>query len=344
MSRLMMVMLAAAGVVAACSNTDTSGPLNRKTIGQDTIAGPDTTGDSLNLPGTIAGLVFSENETGGITIPGANVWLYTGDPSQPRETWSRIAITTSQASEGYAGYYRFDSVPVGAYIVRAEAGDGSLLAPGLAVNVHVASGQMVSPGVFLSAVSARGIAYLRIWLRTNRNFGVCGDLFLNAAVGDANGEPLGNPGVTWTSSNTAVATIADTAYGQPWAKTVAIHGESPGLTTITASSGGLRDTVTVQVFGNGACPRPGPVATVTVSLDSARIAVGDSLGASASPRDTAGTLVTGRPVSWTTSDSSVFVIEVSAGTSAVIRGRGRGTALLRATVDGKTGQATVTVH
>jgi hypothetical protein len=55
-------------------------------------------------------------------------------------------------------------------------------------------------------------------------------------------------------------------------------------------------------------------------------------------------LVYDRPVSWFTTDGSVFVIESAFGSGAIIRARGAGTAHLRATSDGKTGQATITVR
>ena len=73
------------------------------------------------------------------------------------------------------------------------------------------------------------------------------------------------------------------------------------------------------------------------------IAVGDTLGFSAVLRDSAGNVLTGHAVSWFSTDSS-FAIVSNFGTSIVGRGMRAGSALLQATSEGKTGQATITVH
>jgi hypothetical protein len=86
-----------------------------------------------------------------------------------------------------------------------------------------------------------------------------------------------------------------------------------------------------------------PVAAVVVGPASANLAVGDSVSFNAQPRDSAG-LPLNRPVSWFTTDGSVFVIERAAGFLATIRARRAGSAFLRATSEGKVGQATVTVN
>jgi len=85
---------------------------------------------------------------------------------------------------------------------------------------------------------------------------------------------------------------------------------------------------------------------VTVQPASANLTVGDSVYFTAEVRDSAGTLVSGRPVSWFSTDSSVFVIQFQGGTNpiAIVRPRAVGSAFLRATSEGKTGQATITVH
>ena len=72
------------------------------------------------------------------------------------------------------------------------------------------------------------------------------------------------------------------------------------------------------------------------------LTVGDSLSLSAQLRDSAGTALD-RPVFWSTTDSSVFVIEYAAGLDVVIHAQGAGTAVLEAASEGKTGQATITV-
>jgi len=180
-----------------------------------------------------------------------------------------------------------------------------------------------------------GGAYLNITGPTS--VGVGGAILLQASVGDASGDPVSNPSVTWTSSDPAIAEVSSGGTD-----TAAVFGREPGSVTITAASGAVSDAITIAVVGS-----PGaPVATVTVHPSSASLAVGDSVYFTAELRDAAGTLLSGRPVSWFGTDSSVFVIQFQGGTNptAILRPRGAGSAYLRATSEGKTGQATITVH
>jgi hypothetical protein len=86
------------------------------------------------------------------------------------------------------------------------------------------------------------------------------------------------------------------------------------------------------------------VATVTVVPGSATLLVGgDSAGFHADLRDGSGNLLSNRPVTWFTPDSGVIRL-YGYGSSALVLPRAVGSAILRATSEGKTGQATVTVH
>src|SRR5207244_4250187 len=110
---------------------------------------------------------------------------------------------------------------------------------------------------------------------------------------------------------------------------------------ITATSGGLSGSRTIQVVG-----WPLPVATVTVVPDTASLVVGqDSVSFRAELRDSTGRVTTERPVSWSTTDSTVIYIQPSyGGIQTFVRGLAAGSVFLRATSEDKTGQATVTVH
>jgi len=121
--------------------------------------------------------------------------------------------------------------------------------------------------------------------------------------------------------------------------TASVIGRKQGIVTITATSGGLSDSHTVQVAGSAA-----PVASVTVVPASADLAVGDSLAFRAELRDSDGTLLLDRPVSWINADNSATIQLYSYGTTAIVWARAAGTAVLRATSEGKSGQATITVH
>jgi len=81
------------------------------------------------------------------------------------------------------------------------------------------------------------------------------------------------------------------------------------------------------------------VSSVSVALASSTVIVGQSTTATATPRDAQGNAISGKTPSWTTSNSSVATVSSSGQVSAV----SVGTADIVATVDGRAGQATVTV-
>src|SRR3989475_3546418 len=160
--------------------------------------------------------------------------------------------------------------------------------------------------------------------------GIGGTITLYAAVGDANGNPIPNPSVTWTSSDSSIAQVVGVS------DTATVTGSQPGYATITATSGGLSGSLTIQVVGS-----PLPVATVTVVPDTASLVVGqDSVSFRAELRDSTGRVTTERPVSWSTTDSTVIYIQPSyGGIQTFVRGLAAGRVVLRASSEGKTGPA-----
>jgi hypothetical protein len=276
--------------------------------------------------GTITGTVTSAYTGDTLPIQNANVTVYAGNPSQPRETWYVVATGRSDA----AGNYKIAFVGTGTYIVHVEQPDYPFLDPVITPNVVVTAGGTTTVAVSLTEAGSTGGAYLRISGPTS--VGVGGWITLRAAVGNAAGEPVANPSVTWTSSDTAVASV--TGVGD----TASVAGRRQGYATITAASGGLSNSLTIQVVGSAAS-----VATVTVVPGNVSVAVGDSVGFRADLRDDGGNLLTNRSVAWFTADSAVITL-YPYGTSALVRPRAAGTAILRATSEGKTGQATITVH
>ena len=83
-----------------------------------------------------------------------------------------------------------------------------------------------------------------------------------------------------------------------------------------------------------------PVASVPVSPGSAVVVLGDVVHLTATPRDPAGKPLTGRPVTWTSSDPSVATVN----SSGVVTAVGEGSTTITATSEGQSGTATVTVQ
>lgn len=149
---------------------------------------------------------------------------------------------------------------------------------------------------------------------------------LAATPKDASGTALGGRVVTWASSNPAVATVSGSGL---------VTGVTPGAATVTATSEGQSGTAAVTVTAAA----PAPVATVTVSPASASLAAGAAQQFSAVLKDANGNVLTGRSVTWVTSNAAVATVSGTGLVSALVVG----TATVTAASEGQSGTATVTV-
>ena len=285
---------------------------------------------STAATGAIEGTVTSDYNGPVAPVPNASVSVCAANPC---DSQSSANVVASGRSDN-AGHYKVAFVRAGTYTVRIERADHPWLDPVVTPAVTVSTGGTTTLSVALPRAGSGG-AYIRISGPTS--VGIGGAILLQAAVGDATGAPVSNPSVTWTSDNPAIASVSSSGTD-----TAAVTGNQQGFATIRATSGALSDAITIQVLGS-----PGaPVASVTVQPATASLTVGDSVYFTAELRDSTGTVLSGRPVSWFSTDSSVFVIQFQGGTNpiAIVRPRGVGSAFLRATSESKTGQATITVH
>lgn len=146
---------------------------------------------------------------------------------------------------------------------------------------------------------------------------------LIASAFDAAGGPLTGRPVSWSSSNNAVATVSSLGL---------VTAVSPGSATITASVEGRTATAAITVS-------PPPVASVQLAPPSASIVVGATQQFTASAFDAAGELLTGRAVSWSSTNAAVATVSAA----GLVTGVATGTATVVATVEGRTASATVTV-
>lgn len=90
-------------------------------------------------------------------------------------------------------------------------------------------------------------------------------------------------------------------------------------------------------------PKPGPVASVTVSPESVTVGVGDSAGFFADPRDANGNPTKDATVKWSVADPSVARIEGAFGQSVILRALRLGTTTVTAKSHGKSGTARLVV-
>jgi serine/threonine protein kinase/acyl dehydratase len=147
---------------------------------------------------------------------------------------------------------------------------------------------------------------------------------LGAAVLSTEGDRLRDARVRWSSSEPAVAEVD--------ARTGRVRAHAPGTTVIIARSGSESAISSLTVL-------PAPVASV--GIEGARpLKVGDTLALRAEPRDARGGGLSERPVIWSSSDTAVATVDSASG---VVVSRAPGSAQIQATVEGKSGQVSVTV-
>ena len=147
---------------------------------------------------------------------------------------------------------------------------------------------------------------------------------LRATLSDASGNTLSGRTVTWTSSNTSIASVAETGV---------VTGRGEGSATLTANSEGVRGTVTVSVT-------PAPVAVIEVTPSQVSLEVGGARERlTATTKDASGNTLSGRAVTWTSSDPSI----ASVSQTGVVAGLREGSATITAKSEAAQGTATVGV-
>jgi uncharacterized protein YjdB len=139
---------------------------------------------------------------------------------------------------------------------------------------------------------------------------------LEVTLRDVIGGTLTGRTVTWSSSAPSIATITPLGL---------VTAVAPGTATltVTAESRSVPVTATIALV---------PVASATVTPSSANLSVGQTQQLSVQARDSAGNVLTGRPVTWMTSTPSVATVSSTGTVSAIAVG----TATISASVGGQT--------
>lgn len=150
-------------------------------------------------------------------------------------------------------------------------------------------------------------------------------LQLNAMASDRNGVDVGDARYEWSVADAKVASISE--GGQ-------LTATAQGSTKATVRVDGKSTTIPVQVTA----PAPQPVATVTIAPTAASIQAGQGTTLAATLRDVNGNVLTGRTVSWSSSNTAIATVA-----NGAVSGVGQGTATITATSEGRSGTATVTV-
>jgi trimeric autotransporter adhesin len=147
---------------------------------------------------------------------------------------------------------------------------------------------------------------------------------LTATVVDSSGAVVTGASITWSSSNLTVATVSPTGV---------VTGRSVGSATITATSGGKSGSANIAVI-------PVPVARVSLAPDSVLLAPGATATLTASTLAADGTVLTGRPITFTTDNAGVAKVSAT----GMVTGVAAGSAVITATSEGKSATAKVVVQ
>jgi Bacterial Ig-like domain (group 2) len=190
--------------------------------------------------------------------------------------------------------------------------------PGVADISASASGQTTA--VTLTVVDAP-VSVVTVTLSANSVI-VGQSVSATATIRDSINQVLMGRTVEWKSSDTSVATISA-------AGSIATVGA--GATSITATSDGIVGSAPLTVIA--------AIGSVTVSLGSSNVPVGAFTSAVATVRDVTGNVITDRPVTWSTSNPNVATVTAA----GLVSGIAAGTATIYATVEDRTGFATVTI-
>jgi uncharacterized protein YjdB len=154
---------------------------------------------------------------------------------------------------------------------------------------------------------------------------------LTAQLWDADGNALEGREVSW-SSNRRHVTVDATG------KVTAL--DSGSVATITAVSEGRQAYAAVTITSSGGDSGPNPVASVVVSPATASVLVGQTTQLTATLRDAENNQLTGRTITWSSSNPAVATVNGS----GLVSGVGQGGATITATSEGQSGSAAITVN
>jgi uncharacterized protein YjdB len=147
---------------------------------------------------------------------------------------------------------------------------------------------------------------------------------ITATPRDASGNALSGRTVSWSSSSTSVATVSSSGV---------VTGVAAGSATITATSEGQSANAAITVTGI-------PVASVSLTAQAPGLNAGTTDTLTAIPKDANGNTLSGRTVTWSTSNASIATVN----SNGVVSGVAPGSVNITATSEGKSASVTLTVY
>ena len=191
--------------------------------------------------------------------------------------------------------------------------------PGKATITGTSSGKTGTAEITVTAIPVASVSVTP----SNPTITLGRTITLTAQPRAANGQSLTGRSVVWSSSAPGIASVSSTGV---------VTGAGIGSAVIFASIDGVLGHTTVTVV-------PVPVSSVTVSPATANVAIGSTTQLSATLKDASGVTLTGRVVTWSSSQTTIATVSPT----GLVTGVSGGTATITATSEGRTGTATVTV-
>ena len=143
---------------------------------------------------------------------------------------------------------------------------------------------------------------------------------------DANGTALTDRPIAWYSSSAAIASVNDSGV---------ISAVAPGNTVVSAVSEGIAGQASMAITP----PPPTPIATVSVAVSPPAVLIGQTAQATATLQDSSGNLISGRTVTWESSDISIATVD----TTGTVKATGLGNAMIKASSGGKNNSSRLSV-
>src|SRR3989454_11800814 len=258
--------------------------------------------------------------TGSNAVPVASVVITPGTLRVAAGSTAQLTATPQDASGApLAGRVVTWASTNGAYATVNSSGMVTGVAIGAATIMAISEGQTGAAAVIVGPVAVALVSVSP----ASATVAAGNTVQLSVTLQDANGNPLSGRVVTWASSNPAAATVNGSGL---------VTGAGAGSATITATSEGKSATAAITVTSV-------PVASVTVSPATANLQSGQTVQLTATPKDASGAALTGRVVTWASSNPAAATVTGS----GLVTGVAAGSATITATSEGKSGTAAGTV-
>lgn len=255
----------------------------------------------------------STDDVGRVTVDPATMNLVAGN-SQPA-----IASVVDASGQVLSGHTVIWSTQNAAVATVTQSGTVTAVSSG---TTQVAASAGGKSGIIDVTVSGRPVALVRVTPQATQVL-VGASTPLSVAVLDAQGDPVPGKTVTWGSTNENIASVSTTGN---------VTGVSAGSATISATVDGLSGSSNVTVNQT-------PVAKVTISPNGGHITAGGTIQLSALVEDSKGNTLSGRIVTWESSDETIATVS----SNGLVRGVLPGKATITARSEGKSDQVTINV-